>query len=129
MNSPKSHSKLVLWTSVLTIVPYCFYLYTFAPSFFWKTEDSSGSVHFTLPKLWTCVFRGTAQVGRKEPCSSPMSMKLHFWRLNLWDVDHFILKISSKICEVCWLQARTVCVFLFPPQIQRISALPTESDS
>lgn len=89
--------------------------------FSWKTNDASGSVHFTLPKLWTCIFRGAAQVGRKEPCSICMGLcsfteadlRLHFWRMNLWEIDHFILKISLKICDVCWLQAAVVWIFFF----------------
>lgn len=74
-----------------------------------------------LPKLWATVFTGTTRAERNEPCFSSTGLcsftdtdlRLHFWRMNLWETDHFNLKISLKICEVCWLPARTVWIFFF----------------
>lgn len=74
-----------------------------------------------LPKLWASIFTGTTRAGRNEPGSTSMglcsftdtNLRLHFWRMNLWEIDHFNLKTSLKICEVRWLQARTVWIFFF----------------
>lgn len=83
-----------------------------------------------LPKLWASIFRETTWAGRNEPCSTSMSpcsftdpdLRLRFWRMNLWEINHFNLKISLKICEVCWLEARIVWIFF--SQTSCISALP-----
>lgn len=81
------------------------------------------------PKLWASIFRGTTQAGGNEPHSTSMGLcsftkadlKLHFWRMNLWEIDHFNLKIGLKIYEVCRLQERAVWIF-FPPQIPCLGA-------
>lgn len=85
-----------------------------------------------LPMLWSSIFRRTTQVGREEPCSPSTGLssfteadwKLHLWRMNLREINYFSLKISLKICEVCWLQAKTVWIFF--SQIPWISALRTK---
>lgn len=92
--------------------------------YFWKTKDSDDSV----------CFSGTAQPGRNEPHATSMGLccfteaeglRLLFWRMNLWKIDHFNLKIGLKIYEVCRLQERTV--WISPPQTPCISALPMKT--
>lgn len=87
----------------------------------WKPRTPVIVCFSALPKLWASIFTGTTRAGRNEPCSTSMglcsftdtNLRLHFWRMNLWEIDPFNLKSSLKICEVRWLQARTVWIFFF----------------
>lgn len=79
-----------------------------------------------LSKLWTCIAPSAFQLYQSfelyrwgEPCSTSkglcffteVELRFHFWRMNLWEIDHVSLKISVKICKFCWLQARIVWIF------------------
>lgn len=83
------------------------------------------------PKLWACTFRWTPQTGKNEACSpsvglgalSEADLRLHFWKMNLWEIDHFPLKNQLKILWGLSVAGKH-CVDFFPPQIAQISALP-----
>ena len=129
MNSPKSHSKLVLWTSVLTIVPYCFYLYTFAPFFFLENRGLQWfcALHFTKA-LNLCLQRNCTG-GKERAMLKPHEHEASF--LETESLGRRPLYSENQFKDLWGLLAagKDCVVFFVSPQIQRISALPTESDS
>lgn len=82
-------------------------------------------------KLWACTFRWTTQAGRNEACSTSMglyavseaNLRLHFWKRNLCEIDHFSLKNQLKMLWGLLVSGKN-CMEFFFPQLPQIRALP-----